>query len=84
MRYCCKGRRDENTRQEILKNSEAPKTKVNDYAGRAEFRPSRESVFEAIATTEGIRGWWTPMVKVLGATGKNLRLELGELGVGSI
>ncbi|MDP9001803.1 MAG: SRPBCC domain-containing protein [Myxococcota bacterium] len=46
-----------------------------DYARRVAFRAPRERVFDAIATIEGLQGWWTPLVSGSAATGGALRFE---------
>jgi len=51
----------------------------NDYGARVAFRASRERVFDAIATAEGVRRWRTPIVKGCAATGGELRLEFEGL-----
>src|SRR5919199_4456214 len=35
---------------------------MSDYVWRGEVRAPREQVFDAIATVDGLRGWWTPIV----------------------
>ena len=57
-----------------------PETAIqNDYRARVAFYASRERVFDAIATVEGVRRWWMPIVKGCAATGGELRLEFEGL-----
>jgi uncharacterized protein YndB with AHSA1/START domain len=44
-----------------------------DYARRVAFRASSEPVFKAIATVEGLQGWWTTLVSGSGSSGGELR-----------
>jgi uncharacterized protein YndB with AHSA1/START domain len=42
------------------------------YSGRVTVRAPRERVFDALATLEGPRGWWTPLVTGSAARGGEL------------
>src|SRR5262249_49859191 len=53
-----------------------------DYARRLCCAASRERVFEALATTSGLAGWWTP--EVSGWPGPGGRLELRFAGADTI
>jgi len=53
-----------------------------DYARRLSCAASRERVFEALATTSGLAGWWTP--EVSGWPGPGGRLELRFAGADTI
>jgi limonene-1,2-epoxide hydrolase len=55
-----------------------------DYARRIAFRAPRERVYDALATPEGIRGWWTTIVTGSGAAGGGLRLGFAGLGEGIV
>ncbi|MDB5213239.1 MAG: Activator of Hsp90 ATPase 1 family protein [Myxococcaceae bacterium] len=46
-----------------------------DYARRVAFGASCERVFDAIATLDGLRGWWTPLVSGSPSTGGDVRFE---------
>jgi hypothetical protein len=35
---------------------------MSDYTWSGRVRAPREQVFDAIATVDGLRGWWTPIV----------------------
>jgi len=48
---------------------------TGDYARRFRFRASRESVFDAIATLEGVHSWWTPNASGSTEPGHELELE---------
>jgi uncharacterized protein YndB with AHSA1/START domain len=45
------------------------------YACRVAFRAQRERVFDAIATLEGLRGWWTTLVSGSASAGGEILLE---------
>jgi uncharacterized protein YndB with AHSA1/START domain len=49
------------------------------YARRVSFSAAREKVFEAIATVEGLRGWWTPLVGGSTAPGREIRFNFEGL-----
>ncbi len=57
----------------------APEVVQDDYTTRVTFRAPRERVFDAIATTGGVRGWWTTSVCGSGGAGGELRLEFEGL-----
>ncbi len=46
-----------------------------DYARRMAFGSSCERVFDALATLEGLRGWWTPLVSGSPESGGDLRFD---------
>jgi uncharacterized protein YndB with AHSA1/START domain len=46
-----------------------------DYACRVAFARDRERVFDAIATLEGLGGWWTPLVCGSAAEGQEMRFD---------
>lgn len=48
-----------------------------DYARCVPFDAPRERVFDAIATLEGLRGWWTTDVSGSASPGGELRLSFG-------
>lgn len=50
-----------------------------DYARRVAFRASSEQVFKAIATVEGLQGWWTTRVTGSDSPGGELRFEFEGL-----
>jgi uncharacterized protein YndB with AHSA1/START domain len=58
---------------------ETAQTDPAGYARRIEITTPRERVFDAIATPEGICGWWATTVKGSGKTGGDLRLEFEGL-----
>ncbi len=47
----------------------------DDYARRLAFRSPRESVYEAITTLDGLRGWWTTRVSGDASLGGEMRFE---------
>jgi uncharacterized protein YndB with AHSA1/START domain len=67
------------TVRQIPHASEVTEIAPGDYAARVAIHASQERVFDAIATVEGIRGWWTPIVKGSGTPGAELRLEFEGL-----
>ena len=50
------------------------------YRRRLAIRAPRERVFEAIATVEGLRGWWTAIASGSAAAGGELHLGFAGLG----
>jgi len=48
---------------------------AGDYARRFRFRAPRERVFDAIATLEGVQGWWTPRASGSIEPGSEFELE---------
>jgi len=48
---------------------------ANDYAQSISIRAPRERVFDAVATLDGIRGWWTPLASGSAKPGGTMRLE---------
>jgi uncharacterized protein YndB with AHSA1/START domain len=46
-----------------------------DYARRVAFGSPCERVFDAVATLEGLRGWWTPLVHGSPLAGGDLRFD---------
>jgi uncharacterized protein YndB with AHSA1/START domain len=48
-----------------------------DYARRVAFAAQRDRVFDAIATLDGLRGWWPTPVRGSAARGGELRLGVG-------
>lgn len=46
-----------------------------DYARRVAFHAPRERVFEAIATLDGLRGWWTTLVSGSTKVGGEVRFD---------
>jgi uncharacterized protein YndB with AHSA1/START domain len=50
-----------------------------DYARRVAFRSAPERVFEAVATLEGIAGWWTPLVGGSPTRGASVQLRFEGL-----
>jgi uncharacterized protein YndB with AHSA1/START domain len=46
-----------------------------DYARRIAFRMPCERVFDAVATLEGLRGWWTPLVQGTPTAGGDVRFD---------
>jgi uncharacterized protein YndB with AHSA1/START domain len=50
-----------------------------DYARTLTVEAPAERLFDAIATLEGLRGWWTPLVKGSDAPGGAIRLEFEGL-----
>jgi uncharacterized protein YndB with AHSA1/START domain len=56
----------------------APNTKgaaTHDYSRELRIEASCDRAFEAIATIEGLRGWWTPLVTGSHAPRGTIRLE---------
>jgi len=51
----------------------------SDYARSLTVQAPAERLFEAIATLDGLRGWWTPLVKGSDAPGGAIRLEFEGL-----
>lgn len=49
------------------------------YFNAVQIKADRAKVFAAIATPEGVRGWWTPLVNGEGVEGGQLRLEFAGL-----
>ncbi len=49
------------------------------FTRRRTLNSSAERVFAAIATLEGLRGWWTPLVQGTAAAGGDLRFEFEGL-----
>ena len=50
-----------------------------DYTKRVTVRATRQRVFDAIATIDGLRGWWTPRVTGSTDVGADVRLEFDGL-----
>lgn len=50
-----------------------------DYRRVLTVRAPAERLFDAIATVDGVRGWWTPRVKGSGERGETMRLEFEGL-----
>jgi uncharacterized protein YndB with AHSA1/START domain len=50
-----------------------------DYARRVAFRAPPEQVFDAIATIDGLRAWWTTIVSGSAANGGDIRFEFEGL-----
>ena len=50
-----------------------------DYARTLTVEVPSERLFDAIATLEGLRGWWTPLAKGSDAPGGAIRLEFEGL-----
>ena len=50
------------------------------YRCRLAIRAPRERVFDAVATVEGVRGWWTPIASGSPAAGGELHLGFAGLG----
>lgn len=46
-----------------------------DYSRVVAIKAPIERTFEAIATTKGVRGWWTPLVTETGKKNETIRLE---------
>jgi uncharacterized protein YndB with AHSA1/START domain len=51
-----------------------------DYRHRFEFAAPIDAVYGAIATPEGVRGWWTPNADVATEVGEIGRLHFGKSG----
>jgi uncharacterized protein YndB with AHSA1/START domain len=49
------------------------------YEGQVTICAPRARVFDAIATLEGLRGWWTPLVSGATSGGAELRFEFHGL-----
>jgi uncharacterized protein YndB with AHSA1/START domain len=52
---------------------------ADDYARRIDVRAPVEDTFDAIATLEGLRGWWTPLATGSTSVGHLLRFEFEGL-----
>ena len=50
-----------------------------DYTHRRTIGAPAERVFDALATLEGLRGWWTPLVSGAASPGDVLRFEFEGL-----
>ena len=54
-------------------------SRTQDYARELTIEAPCERVFDAIATLDGIRGWWTPLVTGSDEAGRTMRLEFEGL-----
>ena len=59
--------------------SKAKSRSRDDFARSVPFHASRDRVFEAIATINGLRGWWTPITGGSASPGGQLRFEFRGL-----
>ena len=64
--------------ESVLK-SKAKRHSRTDFACRVAFNAPRSRVFNAIATINGLRSWWTPITGGSPASGGELRFEFKGL-----
>jgi uncharacterized protein YndB with AHSA1/START domain len=50
-----------------------------DYSSRVAFRSAPEKAFQAVASLDGLRGWWTAHVSGTPSVGEDIRLEFDEV-----
>ena len=62
-----------------MMKSVAKRHSNTDFACRVAFNAPRGRVFDAIATINGLRGWWTPITGGSPALGGQLRFEFKGL-----
>lgn len=64
---------------ESAAKSKAKRRSQADFACRVSFSAPRARVFDAIATINGLRGWWTPITGGSPSPGGQLRFEFKGL-----
>ena len=65
-------------RNTVVKKRSEPA--LQDYARCITIHAPRGRVYDALASLDGVRGWWTPVVSGRATTGGELRVGFEGLG----